>query len=168
MAGAVLSLALVTLGEQVVQANYTSLSRFRCVSSGSGRADEDTRDVAIGRAVYKSIININPSNASAAFTCRIRPDNDPKTEFTTLDLKLGMQDRDEGSPAVVVNVYLDGVQSASRTISPGEAASMSLNITDTRNISIEATCSSRTQYCSRVYIYRAALQHFRPTPQPSK
>lgn len=171
IAGAMLSLALVALGGEVVQAQlttlrlintrFTSLRRSKCVSSGPGRWSDRNIDVAIGRAVYKSFMNLNPSNGSATVTCRIRDDDETRPRYKTLELGLGMLDRDTASPATIINVYLDGRQSGTRTISPGEAASLSFDVTNVNNVAIEATCSSPVRYCSRVYVYKAELERIR-------
>lgn len=161
--GVMISLALVALSGQLLQARErrvrtTSLERAVCVGSGPGRWSDNELNVAIGRSVYRSQMSLNPSNGSASVTCRIRDENDPQPRFKTLDLGLGMLDTDVGSPAAIVNIYLNGQQAATQTITPGQAASLSLDVTNVNNVAIEATCSNKSAYCSRVYIFRARLE----------
>lgn len=163
--GAMLSLTLTALIAQVVQARSTSrstsLTRTTCVGSGAGRWVARNLDVAIGRAVYRSIMNLNPSNASAAVTCRIKSD-DSNPRYQTLELGLGMLDRDTTSPPTVVNIYLDGQQTATRTLNPGQASFLSLDVSNASNVAIEAACISAVEYCSRVYIFKAELERIVP------
>ncbi len=163
IAGTMLFLALAILGEQVLQVQArervrtTSLIRAVCVSSGPGRFRYDETNVSIGRAVYRTLMHLNPSNASASVTCRIR-DEDEQPKFKTLQLGLGMLDTDAGSPGNIVNIYLDGRQAETRTINPGQTASLSLDVSNVSNVAIEATCSTSARYCARVYVYKAVLE----------
>ncbi|MFB2917714.1 MULTISPECIES: hypothetical protein [Aerosakkonema] len=165
IAGAMLSLTVAIIGGQVVQGseNPVSLVKTTCVGSGPGRWRPDSEDVAIGRAVYKSLMNLSPSNGSAAVTCRIRPENsEPK--FQTLQLEFGMLDRDTTSPPNTVNIYLDGRQVATRTVTAAQTASLLFNVVGVSNVSIETICSSSSEYCSRVYFFKASLERI-PKPQ---
>jgi hypothetical protein len=101
---------------------------------------------------------MGPGNSYAAMTCKLQP-NRPGVIFQKLRLAFGMRDNDEGSPAAVVNVYLDGVKAQSRTVAPGKPASVSLDVTSTNNVSIEAVCSSQSRYCDRVYFWDADLDY---------
>ncbi|GET36328.1 hypothetical protein [Microseira wollei] len=169
--GAMLLLALVTLGQQVVQGQQrerirtSSLVRTVCVGSGPGRFRYDETNIAIARAVYRSLMNLNPSNGSASVTCRIR-DEDEQAKFKTLELGLGMLDTDAGSPANIVNIYLDGRQAATRTVGAGQTASFSFDVTNVSNVAIEATCSTSARYCARVYVYKAVLERIPEVRRP--
>lgn len=165
--GAMLSLTTLTiLGGSVVQAQTPAfLLRSKCVDSGLGSAREDTRDVAIGRAVYTSRFYLGPGNRSASVTCKITPNTTP-TGFQTLQLDFGMRDNDT-SPPITVNVYLDGKQAASRTVAPAGRESLSLDISNVSNVAVEAVCSNQSEYCDRVYFTNASLKKVLP-PAPSK
>lgn len=142
------------------------LLRAKCVNSGVGSALENTQDVSIGRAVYKSRFYLGPGNRSASITCRITP-NATQTDFQNLQLDFGMRDNDT-SPPVTVNVYLDGKPVASRTVAPTRRETLLLNISDVRNVSIETVCSSQSEYCERVYFLNASLEPKPLPPSPSK
>lgn len=161
-----LSLTLAALSSQIVEGrNRTvSLEETQCVGSGPGRWRADSIDVAIGRAVHKSVMNLSPSNGSATVTCRIRSENS-EPRFQTLQLEFGMEDRDTASPPNIVNIYLDGQQVASRRIGPSQAASFLFNVSNISNVSIETTCASKLDYCSRVYFYKASLERIPDRPR---
>jgi hypothetical protein len=107
---------------------------------------------------------MGPGNRSASITCRLQP-NEAKVIFQRLRLSFGMRDNDEGSPAVTVNLYRDGVLDQSRRVTPGgRPESMTQDVTTTNNIAIEAVCSSRSEYCDRVYFWEAELEYPRLPP----
>ncbi len=166
IASAMLSLTLTTIGTQVVQGiqNPVSLLRTTCVGSGPGRWRPDTENVAIGRSVYKSLMKLSPSNGSAAVTCRIRPE-DSEPRFQTLQLEFGMLDSDTTSPPNTVNIYLDGRQVATRTVTAAQTASLLFNVGNVSNVSIETICASSSEYCGRVYFFKASLERI---PEPSR
>jgi hypothetical protein len=149
------------LGLNIAQAKQrpVPLLQAKCVNSGLGSAREENTDVAIGRAVYSSQFYLGPGSRSAALTCKIRPDNRQTPIFQTLNLGFGMRDNDTRSAAVEVRVYLDGRQAETRTVSPSQATTLSLDVSNVSNIAIEAACSSQSQYCDRVYFFDAALVH---------
>ena len=159
LASAMLSLTLMAISEQVVQGRlkFVSLTRTTCVGSGPGRWRPNTVDVAIGRAVYESVMNLSPSNGSATVTCRIKQE-DSEPLFHTLQLDFGMLDTDTMSPPNIVNVYLDGQQVVTRRVGPSQSASLSLNVSNVSNVSIETVCGSQSEYCGRVYFYKADLE----------
>lgn len=163
-----LSLTLAALSGQIVQGSnrIVSLEQTKCVGSGPGRWRADSVDVAIGKAVHESVMNLSPSNGSATVTCRIRPENS-QPRFQTLQLDFGMEDRDSASPPNIVNIYLDGQQVASRRIGPSQAASFLFNVSSISNVSIETICASKLEYCSRVYFYKASLERI-PNPPRSQ
>lgn len=171
IASAMLFLGVVTLGQQVVQGQQrerirtSSLVRAVCVGSGPGRFRYDETNVSIGRAVYRSLMNLNPSNGSASVTCRIR-DEDEEAKFKTLELAFGMLDADAGSPGNIVNIYLDGRQAETRTVNPGQTASLSFDVTNVSNVAIEATCSTSARYCARVYVHKAVLERIPEVRKP--
>ncbi|BAZ39693.1 hypothetical protein NIES4101_56470 [Calothrix sp. NIES-4101] len=157
----------IMMGENITQAQRlprsTSLLKAKCVNSGLGNVREEDMNVAIGRAVYSSKFYLGPGYRSAAMTCKIKPDNSQKPIFQTLNLGFGMRDNDNRSPGVEVRVYLDGNPAETRTISPSQPTTLSLDVSSVSNVSIEAVCSSGRQYCDRVYFFDAGL--VRPTPQ---
>lgn len=155
----ILCLFLATLDSPVVESRQSpvSLVRTSCVGSGPGRWRRDREDVAIGRAVHTSVMNLSPSNGLAAVTCRIRPE-DSSPKFQTLQLEFGMLDSDVSSPANTVSIYLDGQPVATRTVGPGQAASLLFNVSNVSNVSIETMCASRSEYCGRVYFFKTSLE----------
>jgi hypothetical protein len=157
----------VLIGESTVQAKRSprpvDLLRSQCVAGGSGSARQDNTAVSIGRAVYSSRFFLGPGYRSASLTCKIKPDSSPQPIFQTLNLGFGMRDTDSRSSPVDIRVYLDGRQVDSRTVSPSQQNSLSLNVSNASNVSIEAFCTSGSQYCDRVYFYEANL--FRPSTQ---
>ncbi len=76
-----------------------------------------------------------------------------------------MRDNDRGSPPVNVNVYLDGQKAETRTVSPGQGEVVTLDVTPTSNVAIEAICSNQSKYCDRVYFWEAELEY---PPIPKK
>lgn len=170
IAGAMLSFALATQSGQVVQAEAqrpTFLLRAKCVDSGLGNARQKTLDVSIGKAVYTSRFYLGSGNRAASITCKIRQ-VDSQPLFQTLQLGFGMRDNNTTSPPVVVNVYLDGQQTESRTIAPTQQESLSLDVSNATNVTLEAVCSSQSIYCERVYFFNAALEPLILSPSPSK
>ncbi len=169
IAGAMLSFALATLGGQVVQAQRpVFLLKSKCVNSGPGSARQNTLDVSIDKAVYTSRFYMGPSTRSASITCKIRPDNS-QSLFQTLQLGFGMRDNDTSSPPVNVKVYVDGKQTDSRTVAPAQKESLSLDVSNATNISIETVCSNQSTSCGRVYFFDASLEPriLSPSPSPS-
>lgn len=159
IAGAMLSLSLATLGTQVVQAQRpVFLLTSKCVNSGLGSSRQENLNVSIGKAVYTSLFDLGAGNRSASITCKIVPDNSSKRAFQTLQLGFGIRDNDRSSPPVTVTVYLDGKQAASKTVAPAQKESLSLDVSNVSNVSIEAVCSSQSQYCDRVHFFTASLE----------
>lgn len=107
---------------------------------------------------------MGPGNKSAAMTCRLQP-NEAGVIFQRLRLSFGMRDNDRGSPDVNVTVYKDGNPETSVSVFPGQPASLTLDVTPTQNISIEASCTNQSQYCDRVYFWEAELEY---PPLPPK
>lgn len=170
IAGTILSFALANIGQQVLQAQTqrpTYLLRTKCVNSGLGSVRQNTLDVAIGKAVYTSRFYLGSGNRSASLTCKIRR-MDTQPLFQTLQLGFGMRDNNITSPPVAVNVYLDGNQAESRTITPTQQESLSLDVSNATNITLEAICSSQSIYCGRVYFFNAALEPIILSPTASK
>ncbi|MEO1373243.1 MAG: hypothetical protein AAFW70_02735 [Cyanobacteria bacterium J06635_10] len=159
---AVILPTLFPLGEATAQQEKeipsTSLLKARCVRSGIGSARKRKRDVSIGKAVYSSKFSLSPGYRSAALTCKIKPKDRPQNVFQTLKLGFGMRDNNPNSPSIRVQVYLDGQTGETVTVGPTQVANLSIDVNNVDNVAIEATCSSSTQYCSRVYFYDADLQ----------
>ncbi|HBB35797.1 MAG TPA: hypothetical protein DC064_29465 [Cyanobacteria bacterium UBA9273] len=157
-ASTLLGLALASPSQPMAQSQERStfLLRLNCVDRGMGNWAYRNEDVAVGKAVYTSILFMGPGDSTASLTCRLQP-NDANAIFQRLDLEFGMRDNDQRSPNVAVNVYLDGVQAASVPVSPGKPEMVSLDVTSTQNVTLEAACSSKFQYCDRVYFWKAAL-----------
>ncbi|MEA5598051.1 hypothetical protein [Rivularia sp. UHCC 0363] len=163
---AVILPALFPLGEATAQKQKQmrpiSLLKANCVTSGIGSVRMEKLDVSIGKAVYNSKFYLSPGYRSAALTCKIKPDNRPQNVFQTLNLGFGMRDNNVNSPSIGVKFYLDGQPTQTITVRPTQVANLSLNVNNVSNVAIEATCSSSTQYCSRVYFYDADLQQKPP------
>lgn len=161
IAGVALSLALAPAGGPAAQAKDDSvfLLETQCVSTGSGRWRKAVSDISVGRQVYTSFLYMGPGTQFSGLVCRIRPENSdrPDPNFQTLQLEFGMRDSDTGSPPTTVKVYLDGTAAASQTLSPGEKASVALDVSKIRNVAIETACTSQSNYCDRVYFFRASL-----------
>ncbi len=102
---------------------------------------------------------MGPGNRFAAMTCRLQP-NEADTIFQRLRLSFGMRDNDRGSPSATVNLYIDGVQAQSQTVTPGgKPASITQDVTTTSNVAVEVVCSSKSDYCDRVYFWEAELEY---------
>lgn len=164
-------LHLLALSSLTVLSNYVataqprrmfSLLRAKCVSSGIGTARQDEQNISIGRAVFTSQFFLGPGSRSAAMTCRIRPENRPDTPFQTLTLGFGMRDNNTTSPPVDVKVFLDGQQIESRTVNPAQQTSLTLDVSNVSNVSVEASCSNPRQYCDRVYFFTSSLEQKMP------
>ena len=167
---ATLSVAVANLGERVVQAaqRSTFLLRAKCVNSGLGNAGRDSTDISIDRQVYTSLFYLAPGDRSASITCNVIPGKRSQQMFQTLELGFGMRDNVLRTPPVTVKVYLDGKQADSKDVAPAKQASISLNISSTSNVSVEATCSTESQYCDRVYFYQASLEPKTTTSSQNK
>lgn len=167
IASTMLFLALAPQGKPIAQeAPMLSIFLLRrpCVSTGVGNWSRWTEDVSVGRAVYTSRLFMGPGNRSASMTCKLQP-NGAGVIFQRLNLSFGMRDNDKSSPSVEVNVYKDGQKAETRTVAPGRQASVSLDVTPTSNVAIEAVCSSSSRYCDRVYFWEANLTY---PPIPTK
>ncbi|MEQ8386980.1 MAG: hypothetical protein RH949_31950 [Coleofasciculus sp. A1-SPW-01] len=161
IASGLLFAALTAPSQQIVQAQERStfLLRLNCVDTGIGNWRRRSENVVVNKAVYSSRFYMGSGDTRASLTCRLQP-NEEDVNFQTLQLAFGMRDNDQGSPSVLVNVYIDGVEAESRTVVPGgEPAVVSLDVSNTQNVSLEARCnsSSRFQYCDRVYFWEASL-----------
>jgi hypothetical protein len=167
IASTMLFLALVPQGRQIAQSAPRSLFLLRlpCVSTEIGNWARRTEDVSVGKAVYTSRLFMGPGNRSAAMTCKLRP-NAAGVNFQRLKLGFGMRDNDVGSPNAVFNVYIDGnkVEALSRTVSPGKAESVVLDVTNPSNVSLEVVCSNQSRYCDRVYFWDADVEYVLPLP----
>lgn len=173
----VLVSSFALIGENIVQAQRpprpVELLRSRCVSSGLGSAREDNTDISIGRAVYTSRFFLGAGSRSASLTCRIKPDSRKQAIFQTLNLGFGMRDNDSRSPSAEVRVYLDGRPAEARTVSTSMQNTLSLDVSNVSNVSIEAVCTSG-RYCDRVYFYEASLlrpgtqTNVAPSSQPTQ
>jgi hypothetical protein len=159
------------LAESITQAQrplrMTSLLKAKCVSGGLGSVREENMDISIGRAVYSSKFYLGPGNRSAAMTCKIKPSNRPLAVFQTLNLGFGMRDNDKQNSSVEVKVYLDGRQAETRTVSPSQQSTLSLDVSNVSDVSIEAVCASGREYCDRVYFFDAGLVRVTPPPKQS-
>ena len=153
---------LFPLGEATAQNQKKmrpiSLLRSKCVKSGIGSARRRKLDVSIGKAVYSSKFSLSPGYRSAALTCKIKPKDRPQNVFQSLNLGFGMRDNNPNSPSIRVQLYLDGKPSEAVMVGPTQVVNLSIDVNNVNNVAIEATCSSSTQYCSRVYFYDADLQ----------
>ncbi len=167
---AMMLLCTLTTVSQTAQAQRlrpTSLLNAKCVDSGSGSVRVEDQDVAIGRSVYTSMFHLGSGNRSASLTCKIKPNRSLEPVFQTLNLGFGMRDNDLNSPAVAVKIYTDGRQVVSQTVRPTEQATFAVDVSTVSNVTIEAVCSSQSQYCDRVYFYQAMLQPKMPVPIPA-
>ncbi|MBW4508625.1 MAG: hypothetical protein KME64_19250 [Scytonematopsis contorta HA4267-MV1] len=150
------------------------LLEAKCVSSGLGNAREQEQNVSIGRAVYTSKFYIGSGTNSASMTCNIKPDKSPEPVFKIFNLGFGMRDNSTNSPPVQVRVFLDGQLAEATTIAPMQQKTGAFDVSNVSNVSIEATCTSRGQYCDRVYFFTANLepkvpvQPKPPEPKPSE
>ncbi|MBD2542738.1 MULTISPECIES: hypothetical protein [Planktothricoides] len=165
LAAGVLSVAILPLSPFLAQAKDESrlawLFEAQCVSESPGRWRREVEDVSVGREVYRSVMFLGPGSQFASLACRIRQSEDTETSkkknFQSLKLEFGMRDRHSASPANQVIVYLDGEQASVNTVSSGERVVLALDVSNISNIAIETICSSKIQYCDRVYFFDASL-----------
>ncbi|MBV9387361.1 MAG: hypothetical protein JOZ78_13140 [Chroococcidiopsidaceae cyanobacterium CP_BM_ER_R8_30] len=163
----ILSFVMTTLAAQIVQAakRPVPLLHNTCVTIPSGSLYRRTDTISIGREIYKSLFYLYPVNGSASVTCKIVPDNSLPM-FQTLRLGFGMSDSDSSSPSIAVNVYLNGQRTVSKIVSPGQATSLSLNVSNVTDVSIESVCSSQGQQsCGQLYFFNALLEPKTPLGQ---
>jgi hypothetical protein len=170
LASAVVISSFIILGGDNAQARrrQISLLEAKCVSSGLGNAREQQQNISIGRAVYTSKFYIGSGTNSASMTCNIKPDNSPEPVFKIFNLGFGMRDNSTNSPPVQVRVFLDGQLAEAITITPMQQKTSAFDVSNVSNISIEATCTSRGQYCDRVYFFTANLEPKVPEPKPQQ
>jgi hypothetical protein len=163
---AILSISLITIGASPLQAQTpVSLVQAKCVSSGLGTFRQVPVDVSVAKAVYTSPFYLGAGTVSAAVTCKIRNDDD-RPLFQTLRLGLGLRDNNPNSPPVTVNFYVDGDKTETKTISPGNKELLALDVSKATNVTIEAVCSSSSNYCEalrarlryRVYFFNTILE----------
>ena len=165
IASTILLCALAPQSRQIAQeAPAVSLLTLPCVNSGIGNWASQTENISVGRALYQSMMYMGSGDELSSLTCRLQP-NERNLNFQTLNLEFGMRDNDKSSPPVEVNLYIDGVKANSQKVSSGEKASISIDVTTTKNIALEAVCSEEDKYCSRVYFWDASLQVASPLPE---
>lgn len=168
LAAGFLSVAIASLMPLMAAAKDESrlawLFETQCVNESPGRWRREVENVSVGREVYRSIMFLGPGSQFASLACRIRQNQDTNSSnrsnrknFQSLKLEFGMRDRHSASPANQVIVYLDGEQASVNTVSSGERVVLALDISNTSNIAIEIICSSKIQYCDRVYFFDASL-----------
>ena len=159
LVGGILSLALGALGIQAAQAQRPFfLMDTACVNRG-GSWGKNEQDISVGREVYTTVMYMN---AGAAFTCRL-----PTVRSASLQLEFGISDNDNDKPPITVNVYLDGNQVASRTVSPGQRATLLVDISNRRSLALEAVCVRATNcspYYSTVHFFKAQIQPSAASP----
>jgi hypothetical protein len=167
LASTILFSALAPQESQIAQEALLSrfLLRRPCVNTGIGNWDRRREDVSVNKAVYTSRFFMGPGDRSASMTCRLQP-NEAGVIFQNLKLSFGMRDNDLRSPGATVNLYIDGVQTQSQSVTPGgRAGSMLQDVTNARNVAIEVICSNQSQYCDRVYFWEAELEYPPLPPQ---
>lgn len=165
--GSILALALAPQEQQLAQESNTPirstfLLNLKCVNTGVGNWNRQTQDISVGKAVYTSRLYMGPGNRAAALTCQLQP-NEEGVFFQNLQLDFGMRDNYQDSPGAEVNIYLDGVKSASATVAPGQAASISRDVASAKNITIETACLGSSRYCDRVYFWNASASYTPPS-----
>lgn len=159
LASGFLGIALTAQSQQFVNAQERStfLLNMDCVNTGIGNWRRQDENIVVNKAVYLSRFYMGSGDTQASFTCRLEP-HEENISFETLRLGFGMRDNDTRSPNVRVKVYIDGVEVKSETVQPGKPpVVLSLSLTNPQNISLEAECSSKFQYCDRVYFWDASL-----------
>lgn len=161
IASAILFLALAPQDKQLAQEEPPRLFLLdtKCINTGMGNWDDHTEDVSVGRAVYTSRLYMGSGNSFSSMTCKIQPNNQ-EVNYQILELAFGMRDNDRDSPAVEVNVYIDGEKAEDHSwkVSPGKGVSVSIPIPDAENISLETVCQEKSRrYCDRVYFWEAFL-----------
>lgn len=162
IAAGMLPLVLGMLHGRVAQAQRpVFLLESKCVGRG-GQWQEMNRDVSVGRELLTTVMYMKPYsfNTPAAFTCRITPVGSA-SRFKTLQLSFGMGDT-ASNPTLIVNVWLDGNQVGSRSVSPGQAKSWPIDVTNAKSLAVEVSCS-RSEGCGKsgVLFFKAELE---PTP----
>lgn len=162
--GSILALALAPQEQQLAQEPMRSafLLNLKCVNTGVGNWKRQTQDISVGKAVYTSRLYMGAGNRSAALTCQLAP-NEGGVFFQNLQLDFGMRDNYQDSPGAEVNIYLDGVKSDTATVAPGQAASISRDVTSAKNITIETVCLNQSRYCDRVYFWNVSASYSPPS-----
>jgi hypothetical protein len=163
LAAGVLSVAIAPLTALVAQADDDSrvawLFDAQCVSESPGRWHQEVEDVSVGREVYRSVMFMGPGSQFASLACRIRGEDTDTSDkdIQSFQLEFGMRDRHRDSPFNNVIIYLDGEENVSTTVASGERVALSLDVSNISNIAIETVCSTKIQYCDRVYFFDASL-----------
>ncbi|MTJ14956.1 hypothetical protein FJR11_20720 [Anabaena sp. UHCC 0187] len=127
-----------------------------CVKKGTFY--EDTKQVSIGREFYDSVFR---TNEGSLLTCKIKSDKFSK--FKTLNIKFGIADGETtitgsyGPSPTKVNVYLDGKEAATRSITEGQIDNISLELKNTRSVAIEVSCVYQSEGCKLVSFIEASL-----------
>ncbi len=176
LAAGFLSVAILSstpfMAEAKDESRLAWLFETQCVSESPGRWRREVEDVSVGREVYRSVMFLGPGSQFASLACRIRQREDTnrsnrsnRRNFQSLRLEFGMRDRHSASPANQVIVYLDGEQTSVNTVSSGERVVLALDVSNVSNIAIETICSSKIQYCDRVYFFDASLSADVASPQ---
>jgi NPCBM/NEW2 domain len=155
-----MSLALGTMGVQVAQAQQsTHLLSTKCASINDSSWRKDNTDVSIGKELYTSVMYVA---SGSGLSCRLTP-SDSGIKFQTLKLGFGIADDAHSNNNVVVNVYVNGNQVASRNVfTGGGAKTVLVDVKNARSVAIEVTCPSTSSSCyGIVRFFEASLEPIR-------
>jgi len=155
ISAAVLSLITVGSNNQVANAQRAVfLLDYKCVDTGRGSWNPNTRDISVGRELYTSVMYMNSSSANyvASMTCRIN-----STDSATLRLEFGIADNDRGTNPNIVSVYLDGNQVAAKSVAPSQVKTLLVDLKGAKSLALETTCS-RASDCANVYFFKAQIE----------
>lgn len=111
-----------------------------------------SEDISINRQVFTSTFYIVARKQPGGFACKINSGNF-SSKFKSLKLEFGIPD---GKPMpTTVNVYSDGNQVATKTISGGEKGTLIVDVSKTRSIAFEVISEEDDK--SVIYFIDASL-----------
>lgn len=147
---------------QVAQGQQRTTSLFSTDCVGGRGMGNSQRDISIGREVFTEIFYMTTSDS--LITCRIRPAGSPP-RFKTLRLAFGVTDNTRTRKPIDVNVYLDGNQAASRSLSAGEKSLLLLDVSNVSSVAIEVPNNNPNSILAyRVSFVQALLEPISSSP----
>lgn len=132
----------------------------QCVRISGGGAKYSKDDISINRELFTSNFYMYVENDPSSFTCKINSANSA-SKFKSLRLEFGIPDGNSRSSTV--NIYLDGNQAATKTVSAGEKATVFVDVSKARSVAIEAVKAEERSHFG-VYFIDASLSK-NPVPK---
>jgi hypothetical protein len=154
------SLAEISNTDKVTaQPKSTSLLSMQCIKSQNDGWHQTQEDVSVARQIYTSKFIMSPSNyfgggiEPAGFTCKLEG-----ARYQNLQLAFGIPDNSKIDVPQKISLYVDGQETHSKIIMPGEGGVYNVDVSKAQNITLETACTRKSNRCGGwVYFFDATL-----------